>query len=173
VIEGVYGEFLGELKAAPQAMKLGDPLDEETAVGPVVNSDQYEGIVEAWKVAKSNGRVVQEGGPSSLAKDSYYIEPFIIADVDNASKTAQEEIFTLIVAVIRARDFDHAVEIANYTRYGLTAGIAATSLRYAHEFAERAEVGLVNVPTVGVEFQVPFGGNSSREAGDASKASRP
>jgi acyl-CoA reductase-like NAD-dependent aldehyde dehydrogenase len=86
VIEGVYGEFLGELKAAPQTMKLGDPLDEETAVGPVVNSEQYEGIVEAWKVTKSNGRVVQEGGPSSLAEDSNYIEPFIIADVDNASR---------------------------------------------------------------------------------------
>ena len=87
--------------------------------------------------------------------------------MDNASETAQEEIFGPVLAVIKARDFDHAVELANDTRYGLTAGIATRSLRYAYEFMARSETGLVNVnlPTAGLEFQVPFGGNKESGVG--------
>jgi acyl-CoA reductase-like NAD-dependent aldehyde dehydrogenase len=158
VVEDVYDEFLEELKSATEAMKVGDPLDEETVVGPVVNQNQYESILEALEAARSDGRVILEGG--ATGSEGYYIAPAIVADVDNSSETAQEEIFGPVLAVIRARDFDHAVELANDTRYGLTAGIATRSLRYAHEFAQRAEVGIVNanLPTAGVEFQVPFGG---------------
>jgi alpha-ketoglutaric semialdehyde dehydrogenase len=159
VVDEVYDEFLEELKQATEAMKVGDPLDEETIVGPVVNRSQYESILEAIETARSEGRVILEGGATG-SEEGYYIAPAIVADVDNSSTTAQEEIFGPVLAVIRARDFDHAVELANDTRYGLTAGIATRSLRYAHEFAERAEVGIVNanLPTAGVEFQVPFGG---------------
>jgi acyl-CoA reductase-like NAD-dependent aldehyde dehydrogenase len=167
VVESVYDEFLEELKRATEATKLGDPLDEETAAGPVVNKSQYESILEALETARNDGRVVLEGGPTGPKEEGYYIAPTIVADVDNASATAQEEIFGPVLAVIRARDFDHAVELANDTRYGLTAGIATRSLRYAHEFAERSESGLVNVnvPTAGVEFQVPFGGNKESGVG--------
>ena len=89
-----------------------------------------------------------------------------MADVDNSSETAQEEIFGPVLAVIRASDFDDAVELANDTRYGLTAGIATRSLRYAHEFASRSETAWnVNLPTAGLEFQVPFGGNKDSGVG--------
>src|ERR671916_1500596 len=160
VVESVYDEFLEELKKATEATKFGDPLDEETAAGPVVNKSQYESILEALETAKMDGRIVLEGGATGAEEEGYYIAPTIVADVDNSSTTAQEEIFGPVLAVIRARDFDHAVELANDTRYGLSAGIATRSLRYAHEFAQRAEVGIVNanLPTAGVEFQVPFGG---------------
>ena len=167
VVESVYDEFLEELKKATEATKFGDPLDEETAAGPVVNKSQYESILEALETAKKDGRVVLEGGATGPDAEGYYIAPTIVADVDNSSETAQEEIFGPVLAVIRARDFDHAVELANDTRYGLTAGIATRSLRYAHEFAARSESGLVNinVPTAGVEFQVPFGGNKESGVG--------
>src|ERR687893_1423413 len=167
VVEEVYDEFLEELKQATEAMKVGDPLDEETIVGPVVNQSQYESILEAMETARSEGRVILEGGATGSEDEGYYIAPVIVADVDNSSETAQEEIFGPVLAVIKARDFDHAVELANDTRYGLTAGIATRSLRYAHEFAERSESGLVNinVPTAGVEFQVPFGGNKESGVG--------
>jgi aldehyde dehydrogenase (NAD+) len=160
VVEEVYDDFLEELKQATEAMKVGDPFDEETIVGPVVNQSQYESILEALETARSDGRVILEGGATGSEEEGYYIAPAIVADVDNSSTTAQEEIFGPVLAVIRARDFDHAVELANDTRFGLTAGIATRSLRYAHEFAQRAEVGIVNanLPTAGVEFQVPFGG---------------
>ncbi len=166
-MEGVYEDFLEELKKATEATKFGDPLDEDTAAGPVVNESQYEGILEALETAKRDGRVVLEGGATGPEEEGYYISPTIVADVDNSSETAQEEIFGPVLAVIRARDFDHAVELANDTRYGLTAGIATRSLRYAHEFVARSESGLVNinVPTAGVEFQVPFGGNKESGVG--------
>src|SRR5215217_4155584 len=165
VVEEVYEEFIEELKNATEAMKLGDPLDDDTVVGPVVNKSQYEDILEALDQAHEDGRVILEGGATEA--EGYYIAPSIVTDVDNSSETAQEEIFGPVLAVIRARDFEDAVEIANDTRYGLTAGIATRSLRYAHEFAERSETGLVNVnlPTAGVEFQVPFGGNKGSGVG--------
>jgi acyl-CoA reductase-like NAD-dependent aldehyde dehydrogenase len=160
VVESVYDDFIEELKSATEAMKVGDPLDEDTVVGPVVNRSQYESILEALETARSEGRVILEGGATGSEEEGYDIAPAIVADVDNSSTTAQEEIFGPVLAVIRARDFDHAVELANDTRFGLTAGIATRSLRYTYEFAQRAEVGIVNanLPTAGVEFQVPFGG---------------
>jgi acyl-CoA reductase-like NAD-dependent aldehyde dehydrogenase len=167
VVEDVYEEFLEELKRATEATKFGDPLDDDVLVGPVVNKSQYEGILEALETAKGDGRVVLEGGATGSEEDGYYISPVIVADVDNGSETAQEEIFGPVLAVIKARDFDHAVELANDTRFGLTAGIATRSLRYAHEFVARSDSGLVNVnvPTAGLEFQVPFGGNKESGVG--------
>ena len=167
VVNEVYDEFIEELKTATEAMKVGDPMDDDTAVGPVVNKDQYDNILAALETAKAEGRVVMEGGATGTEDEGYFIAPAIIADVDNSSETAQEEIFGPVLAVIKARDFDHAVELANDTRYGLTAGIATKSLRYAHEFMARSETGLVNVnlPTAGLEFQVPFGGNKESGIG--------
>ena len=166
VVDDIYEEFLEELESATKNLKVGDPLYEEVAVGPVVNESQYESILEAIETAKSDGRVVLEGGATG-SEDGYYISPVIVADIENSSRTAQEEIFGPVLAVIRARDFDHTVELANDTRYGLTAGISTRSLRYAHEFCERSETGLVNVnlPTAGVEFQVPFGGDKDSGVG--------
>jgi aldehyde dehydrogenase (NAD+) len=167
VVEEVYDAFLEELKSATEAMKVGDPLEEDTDIGPVVNKDQYDSILEALETAKGEGRVVLEGGATGSEDNGYYIAPAIVADVDNGSETAQEEIFGPVLAVIRASDFDDAVELANDTRYGLTAGIATKSLRYAYEFSARSETGLVNVnlPTAGLEFQVPFGGNKESGVG--------
>ena len=167
VVESVYDEFLDELKSATEAMKVGDPLDEEAIIGPVVNQDQYKSILEALDQAHEDGRMVIEGGATGSEDEGYYIAPAIVADVDNSSPTAQEEIFGPVLAVIRAHDFDHAVELANDTRYGLTSGIATRSLRYTQEFIARSEAGLVNVnvPTAGLEFQVPFGGNKESGVG--------
>jgi acyl-CoA reductase-like NAD-dependent aldehyde dehydrogenase len=167
VVEEVYDQFLDELKSATEAMKVGDPLDEDTDIGPVVNRSQYYSILEALETAHGQGRVVLEGGATGSEDEGYFIAPAIVADVDNKCETAQEEIFGPVLAVIRARDFDDAVELANDTRFGLTASIATKSLRYAHEFAARSHTGLVNVnlPTAGLEFQVPFGGNKESGVG--------
>jgi aldehyde dehydrogenase (NAD+) len=167
VVEEVYDRFMGELVEATKAMKVGDPLEEDTDIGPVVNADQYEKILNDLEKARSAGRVVLEGGATGSAEEGYYLAPTIISEVDSSSETAQEEIFGPVLAVMPARDFDHAVELANDTRYGLTAGISTRSLRYAHEFIARSQTGLVNVnlPTAGLEFQVPFGGNKESGVG--------
>ncbi len=173
VVESVYDEFLEELQTATGAMKIGDPLDEEIDIGPVINQDAYQSILTALDQAHEDGRVILEGGATGSEDEGYFIAPAIIADVDNSSETAQEEIFGPVLAVIKARDFDHSVELANDTRYGLTAGIATKSLRYAYEFIARSETGLVNVnvPTAGLEFQVPFGGNKESGVGGREQGS--
>ncbi len=167
VVESVYDEFLDELKSATENTKFGDPMADDTVAGPVVNKSQYDSILEAIETARGNGRMVMEGGATGPEDEGYFISPVIVADVDNSSETAQEEIFGPVLSVIKARDFDHAVELANGTRYGLTAGIATRSLRYSHEFSARSQTGLVNVnlPTAGLEFQVPFGGNKESGVG--------
>jgi acyl-CoA reductase-like NAD-dependent aldehyde dehydrogenase len=167
VVEEVYEEFIRELLKAAESYKPVDPLEEEGTVGPVVDQNQYDSILEAIETAKREGRGVLDGGATGSSEDGYYISPVIVADVDNRSTTAQEEIFGPVLAVIKAHDFDHAVELANDTRYGLTAGIATRSLRYASEFTARSTSGLVNVnlPTAGLEFQVPFGGNKESGVG--------
>jgi len=167
VIESVHDEFLQKLTSATESMKVGDPLDEATDIGPVVNESQYKSILAALETARGEGRVVLEGGATGAENEGYFITPTIIADLENDSETAQEEIFGPVLAVTKARDFDHAVQLANDTRYGLSAGIATRSLRYAHEFAERSEAGMVsvNLPTAGVEFQAPFGGNKESGVG--------
>ena len=90
-----------------------------------------------------------------------------MADVDNSSRQRRRRSSAPSSLSLGPRDFDDAVELANDTRYGLTAGIATRSLRYAHEFIARSETGLVNVnlPTAGLEFQVPFGGNKDSGVG--------
>ena len=167
VIESVHDEFLEKLKSATEAMKVGDPLDEATDIGPVVNETQYRSILAALDTARGEGRVVLEGGATGAEEDGYFIAPTIVVDLKNDSRTVQEEIFGPVLAVVKARDFDHAVALANDTRYGLSAGIATRSLRHAHEFAERSEAGMVsvNLPTAGVEFQAPFGGNGESGVG--------
>ena len=167
VIESVHDEFLEKLMSATAAMKLGDPLDEATDIGPVVNETQYRSILSALDTARGEGRVVLDGGATGDEGEGYFIAPTIVADLANDSETAQEEIFGPVLAIVKAHDFDHAVQLANDTRYGLSAGIATRSLRYAHEFAERSEAGMVsvNLPTAGVEFQAPFGGNGESGVG--------
>jgi aldehyde dehydrogenase (NAD+) len=130
-----------------------------------VSAGQYEKVLRGVEQARKDGRVVLDGGP--VEREGYYVSPLVGADVDNSSETAQEEIFGPVLAVMRARDFEHALALANDTRYGLTAGIATRSLRYAQEFAREAEVGVVNVnlPTAGVEPQAPFGGRKRSGVG--------
>ena len=110
--------------------------------------------------------MVLDGGATGSEDEGYYISPVIVADVDNSSQTAQEEIFGPVLAVVKAHDFDHAVELANDTRFGLTAGIATRSLRYAYEFIARSRLASrTSTPTAGLEFQVPFGGNKESGVG--------
>ena len=86
VVEEVYDEFIEELKSATEAMKVGDPLEEDTDIGPVVNKSQYDSILEALETAKNEGRVVLEGGATGSEDEGYYIAPAIVADVDNRSR---------------------------------------------------------------------------------------
>jgi 1-pyrroline-5-carboxylate dehydrogenase len=118
----VYDEFLKRLVARTEALRIGPPQDPQTELGPVVNERAMKKILEYAALGGKEGRLLT-GGARVVGRDGYFIAPTIIADVDSKARLAQEEIFGPVLAVIRARDFDDALRIANDTEFGLTGGI--------------------------------------------------
>ncbi len=114
----VYDAFLAKLVPAVQALRLGDPSVDGSAVGPVINAKAVEKIGSYLELGQAEGRLLAGGRRAD--REGFYIEPTVFADVDPGARIAQEEIFGPVLAVVRARDFDHALEIANGTEFGLT-----------------------------------------------------
>jgi 1-pyrroline-5-carboxylate dehydrogenase len=137
VDEKLYDVFLERLKDRVNKIHLGDPV-ENKAMGPVVNQGAYKSILEYIEVGKKEGRVINGGGPAKEAGEGYFIQPTVIADVAPTARIAQEEIFGPVLAVMKARNYDHALEIANNTEFGLTGAVYSTSRekleRARHEF---------------------------------------
>jgi len=121
----LYDRFLDKLVPAVKALPVGDPMVYGNTVGPVINEKAAEKIAGYIAVGAGEGRLV--AGGRRAAGDGYFIEPTVIADVDPQARIAQEEIFGPVLAVIRARDYDHALEIANGTEFGLTGAVFSAS----------------------------------------------
>jgi len=121
VDEKVYDVFLEKLKARVEKIKVGPPVDPEVFMGPVINASSKKSIQEYIEIGKQEGRLITGGG--EVPGPGYYLEPTVIADVPPKGRIAQEEIFGPVLAVIKAKDFDEALEIANNTEYGLTGAV--------------------------------------------------
>lgn len=127
IIDGkVYDVFLERLKDRVSKITVGDPV-ENKPMGPVVSEKAYKSILNYIEVGKKEGRVINGGGPAKEAGDGYFIQPTVIADVPPTARIAQEEIFGPVLAVIKARNFDDALAIANNTEFGLTGAVYSTS----------------------------------------------
>ncbi len=174
VHEAIYDRFIEAFKAQVESLKVGDGLNPETQVGPLVNAKQLNRVHEYTEVGVSEGATLLTGG-RKLQKEmggGYFYQPTIFTDVTPAMRIAQEEIFGPVVCVMKAKSFDEAIELANSTNYGLSFGIYTTDVNRAFAAMRRLEAGVVNVnsPTMGVEIGVPFGGfkcsgNGVRESG--------
>jgi 1-pyrroline-5-carboxylate dehydrogenase len=121
VDQSVYDTFLGKLKARVAKITVGDPREQKTYMGPVVNAGALKSISEYIEVGKREGRLV--AGGKRIGDDGFFLEPTVIADVDPHARISQEEIFGPVLAIIKARDFDHALTIANDTEFGLTGAV--------------------------------------------------
>ncbi|MGH9433208.1 MAG: L-glutamate gamma-semialdehyde dehydrogenase [Terriglobia bacterium] len=139
VVESVYGAFLEKLKARVEQIKVGPPEDPSVFMGPVVNSSARKAILEYIEHGKKEGRLLTGGGATS--GHGHFIEPTVIADVPPRSRLAQEEIFGPVLAVIKARDFEDALEIANNTEYGLTGAVYSNNRHKLEKAAEYFHVG--------------------------------
>ncbi len=117
----VYDAFLEKLVPAVRALRVGDPAQREIAVGPVINENAVDKIVGYLEAGAREGRLL--AGGRRAPRDGFFIEPTVFADVDPGARIAQEEIFGPVLAVIRARDYDDALEIANGTEFGLTGAV--------------------------------------------------
>ncbi|HKW74630.1 MAG TPA: L-glutamate gamma-semialdehyde dehydrogenase [Terriglobales bacterium] len=137
VDEKIYDVFLERLKDRVNRIAVGDPV-ENKPMGPVVSDKAYKSILSYIEVGKKEGRVLTGGAAAKEAGEGYYIQPTVIADIPPSSRIAQEEIFGPVLAVIKSRNYDHALEIANNTEFGLTGAVYSTSRekleRARHEF---------------------------------------
>ena len=144
-------------------IKVGKGTDPQTTMGPVCGKSQLEGILEGIEKGKAEGARLLIGGSrvkKAGLENGCFIEPTIFTNVTPDMFIAQEEIFGPVLSVIKAKDFDEAVEIANNVKYGLSSSIYTNDLQKAMTFIERTDVGLthVNIPTAVKEPQLSFGG---------------
>ena len=168
VTEGIYDRFVAGLASKAAALRVGDALDPATQMGPIVNEAQMNTTLSYIEIAKrEGGRILTGGDRLSLDKPGWYVRPAVISDTTQSMRVNAEEIFGPVASVIRVRNYDEALGIANSGEFGLSAGIVTTSLKYARHFQRAARAGMVmvNLPTAGVDYHVPFGGSRKSSYG--------
>jgi aldehyde dehydrogenase (NAD+) len=168
VTEGIHDRFVAALTERMKTLVVDDALKSGTHIGPAVDQSQLDQDLRYIGIGKDEGARLVAGG-DVLRRDApgFYVAPALFADVRNDMRIAREEIFGPVAAVIRAKDYDAALAIANDTPFGLVAGICTTSLKHATHFKRNAEAGMVmvNLPTAGVDYHVPFGGRKGSSYG--------
>ena len=158
VHQDIYGEFLEKLKATTEKIAIGLPED-NVRMGPVINQGAMQSILNYIEIGKREGRLLTGG--ERAPGDGYFIQPTVIADLDPMSRLSQEEVFGPVLAVVKARDFDDALEIANNTDYGLTGSVYTTSADKIEQAKREFHVGNLYINrkcTGAVVGAHPFGG---------------
>jgi len=165
VTEGIHDEFLDKLTEAAAALRVGDALDPETQIGPVVDQSQIDQNLSYVQLAKEEGCEVSGG--DIVNGPGFFQRPAVFAGATNDMRVSREEIFGPCASVIKVADFDEALAVANDTEFGLSAGICTASLKAASHFRHHAQAGMVmvNLPTAGVDYHVPFGGRKGSSYG--------
>ncbi|HEU5020398.1 MAG TPA: aldehyde dehydrogenase family protein, partial [Bryobacteraceae bacterium] len=166
---GIYDRFVARIVEKTKALKVGDGMEPGIYMGPCVDESQMKTVLDYIEKGKSGGGKLLVGGnrlEGPLAK-GYFVAPTIFADVPPDAIIAQEEIFGPVLAIIRANDYDDAMRIANKVRFGLSASILTKDLSAAFKYIHDIEAGLitVNLPSAGVEYQLPFGGVKDSSSG--------
>ena len=170
VEDAIYDKFLDALVARTRKLKVGNGMDPGVDIGPAVDQSQLETDLKYIEIGKKEAGSPRVGGNRLTGKQydkGYFVEPTIFADVTPQMTIAREEIFGPVLAVMRAKDFDDAMHIANDIPLGLSASVQTTNVSRVFEFVNRMEAGLltVNLPSAGVEYQLPFGGTKESSFG--------
>lgn len=164
---GIHDAFVSRLRDRVKALRVGHALKRETEIGPVVSSDQLAQNLSYVELGRTEGAEHIWGG-EVIERDTrgHYMSPALFL-AQPQHRIAREEIFGPVAAVLRADDYEHALSLANDTPFGLCAGICTTSLKRATHFKRHAQVGMVmvNLPTAGVDYHVPFGGRKGSSYG--------
>lgn len=176
VEESLYPRFLDRFTAAVSALKIGDPLEPDTDLGPLISAGHRDKVMGYMALARSEGGVIRTGGgaPTGLparCANGYYVSPTVITGLPMSCRTNQEEIFGPVVTVMPFRDEAHAIELANDSPYGLAASVWTNNLTQAHRVAEQVQCGTIWVNCWLLrDLRVPFGGmrqsGVGREGGD-------
>jgi aldehyde dehydrogenase (NAD+) len=168
VEKGIYPAFVAAVKDKLGALKVGDALKAGTDIGPVVDASQLEQDLEYIRIGRDEGAKLAFGGERVQREtEGFYLTPALFTDCSNDMRISREEIFGPVAGVIPADNYEHALALANDTEFGLSGGICTTSLKYSTHYKRHAQVGMVmvNVPTAGVDYHVPFGGSKGSSYG--------
>ncbi|MGE5242892.1 MAG: aldehyde dehydrogenase family protein [Betaproteobacteria bacterium] len=168
VTTGIHDRFVEAMVERLKRLVIDDALKPGTEIGPVVDERQLQKDLEYVEIGRREGAQLAYGG-DRLKRESegYYMAPAIFTDTTPAMRINREEIFGPVAAVIRVRNYDEALAVANDTPFGLSAGIITTSLKHASHFKRHVKSGLVmvNLPTAGLDYHVPFGGRKKSSYG--------
>ena len=168
VTEKIHDRFVAAMIERLRSMRVGDALDPTTEMGPVVDEAQLEKNFEYVRIGMSEGGKLVVGGERlKLPKQGFYMSPALFTETTNEMRINREEVFGPVATVLRVKDYDEALHNANDTPFGLSAGICTSSLKHATDFKNRSQAGMVmvNLPTAGVDYHVPFGGRKGSSYG--------
>jgi aldehyde dehydrogenase (NAD+) len=165
---GIHDRFVAALTARMRQLKVGHALEAGVQIGPVAEARQLEQNLHYLQLAQEEGATLIEGGERlALEPEGFYMRPALFVGSHNQMRINREEVFGPIACVIKVDDYEQALAVLNDTEYGLTAGIITQSLRHASDFKRRAQTGcvMVNLPTAGTDYHVPFGGRKASSFG--------
>lgn len=168
VTDKIHDSFVERLIDAMHGLVVDDALKPEASIGPVVDQRQLDQDLRYLRLGQEEGgRLACGGEVLARATPGFYLSPALFTEIDQTMRIAREEVFGPVAAVIRVKDYDAALAAANDTRFGLSAGICTTSLKYASHFKRNAEAGtvMVNLPTAGTDYHAPFGGRKGSSYG--------
>ncbi len=168
VTEGIHDKFVAAMIEKLKTVVVDDALKAGTHIGPVVDESQLKQDMDYIEIGRKEGAKLAFGGERlNRETPGFYLQPALFTEADNKMRISREEIFGPVAAVIRVKDYDEALATANDTPFGLSSGICTTSLKYATHFKRNSEAGMVmvNLPTAGVDFHVPFGGRKGSSYG--------
>ncbi len=164
VEESIHERFVAALSEAMRAQVIDDARKPGTTIGPVVDARQLAQDLKYLEIGKAEGsRLVIGGETPARERPGFYLTPALFTETRVGQRLNQEEIFGPVASVIRVRDYEEALSVANATEFGLCAGICTTSLRHARHFQRNADAGMVmvNLPTAGIDYNAPFGGRKA------------
>lgn len=168
VTEGIHDRFVAALTERLKGLTVDHALKEGTHIGPVVDQNQFDQDIRYIGIGLDEGARLAFGG-ERLNRDTegFYLQPALFTETTNQMRINREEIFGPVASIIRVKDYEEALSVANDTPFGLSSGISTTSLKHASHFKRNAEAGMVmvNLPTAGVDYHVPFGGRKASSYG--------
>jgi alpha-ketoglutaric semialdehyde dehydrogenase len=168
VQEGIHDRFVQAMIDKLKSLKVDHALKDGTDIGPVVDESQLSKDLEYLEIGKREGAKLVFGGERLKREtEGYYLQPALLTETTNDMRVNREEIFGPVATVIRVKDYDEALQVANDTPFGLSAGICTKSLKYATDYQRNGQAGMimVNLPTAGVDYHVPFGGRKGSSYG--------
>jgi aldehyde dehydrogenase (NAD+) len=168
VTEGIHDRFVDAMIERMKGLNVDDAVKEGTHIGPVVDANQLKQDQDYIEIGRKEGAKLAWGGERlNRATPGFYLQPALFTETTNKMRVNREEIFGPVATVVRVKNYEEALAVANDTPFGLSSGICTTTLKHATHFRKNSEAGMVmvNLPTAGVDYHVPFGGRKGSSFG--------